>query len=91
MYREKVREILSQRGRLFAPMSEVMNDSDLYGAGLTSLATVGVMLALEEEFDIEFPDSMLSRKTFATIESLALAVEGLVVKRENTTSLAANG
>jgi acyl carrier protein len=90
MYREKVREILLQRGRLFAPMLEVMNDSDLYGAGLTSLATVGVMLALEEEFDIEFPDSMLSRKTFATIESLALAVEGLIAKRE-TTSLAANG
>ena len=35
------------------------------------------MLALEEGFDIEFPDAMLSRKTFASIDALAAAVERL--------------
>ena len=91
MYVEKVREILSQHGRLFTPVSEVSDESDLYDAGLTSLATVGVMLALEEGFDVEFPDSMLSRRTFASIESLAAAVESLVEKRDSLTSVAANG
>jgi acyl carrier protein len=91
MHVEKVREILSQHGRLFAPVSEISDHSDLYEAGLTSLATVGVMLALEEACDIEFPDSMLSRKTFASIQSLANAVESLVAKREKPASLAALG
>jgi acyl carrier protein len=47
-------------------------------AGLTSLATVGLMLALEDEFDIEFPDSALSRKTFSSIEAIADTVESLM-------------
>ena len=36
-----------------------------------------LMLALEDGFEIEFPDSMLSRKTFGSIASLAAAVEQL--------------
>ena len=75
--RAKVRKILSQHGRLGAPVEQLGDTSDLYAAGLTSLATVGLMLALEEGFDIEFPDAMLSRKTFASIEALASAVETL--------------
>ena len=74
---EKIREILSQHGRLSTPVEQLQEDSDLYNAGLTSLATVGLMLALEEEFDVEFPDSMLSRKTFDSIESIHDAIEEL--------------
>lgn len=74
---EKVRDILSTHGRLTTPVDKLENDSDLYQAGLTSLATVGLMLALEDEFDIEFPDSALSRKTFGSIESIAETVEEL--------------
>ena len=72
-----VRDILSQHGRLSGPIEELSDTSDLYAAGLTSLATVGLMLALEEGFEIEFPDSMLSRKTFGSIASLVAAVEAL--------------
>jgi len=74
---EKVRTILDQHGRLTTPVDEVADEGDLYNAGLTSLATVGLMLALEDEFDIEFPDSMLSRKTFGSVESIVDAVEEL--------------
>jgi len=74
---EKVKRILVSHGRLSSPVDELEEDSDLYNAGLTSLATVGLMLALEEEFDVEFPDSMLSRKTFASIESIVDAIEEL--------------
>jgi acyl carrier protein len=81
MHTEKVREIVSTHGRLSVPVSDLADDSDLYNAGLTSLATVGLMLALEEGFDIEFPDSMLSRKTFASIASLTGAVEELSAQR----------
>jgi acyl carrier protein len=75
--RERVREILSQHGRLSVAVDQLANDSDLYRAGLTSLATVGLMLALEDSFEVEFPDSMLNRRTFKSIESLATAIDAL--------------
>jgi len=77
MSTEKVRYILEQHGRLSTEVSSLDDDSDLYNAGLTSLATVGLMLALEDEFDVEFPDSMLSRKTFSSIDSITDALEEL--------------
>jgi len=80
MSAEKVREILTQHGRLSRPVDQLQDTSDLYNAGLTSLATVSLMLALEEQFNIEFPDNMLSRKTFASIESIVDAVQKLVNK-----------
>jgi acyl carrier protein len=73
----QVRELLSQHGRLSAPIADLADDSDLHAAGLTSLATVGLMLALEERFDVEFPDSLLTRRTFSSIAALAAAVESL--------------
>lgn len=77
MYRERVREIVSLHGRLSVPIDQLADTHDLYAAGLTSLATVGLMLALEDGFEIEFPDAMLSRKTFGSIDSLVSAVEAL--------------
>ena len=77
MYNQKVRNILDINGRLSTPVTDLTDSSDLYNAGLTSLATVSVMLALEDEFDIEIPDSMLSRKTFESIDSIVETVEEL--------------
>lgn len=77
MSAEKIREILSQHGRLSISIDQIANDGDLYKAGLTSLATVGLMLALEDCFEVEFPDSLLSRKTFGSIDSILDAVEQL--------------
>jgi acyl carrier protein len=77
MYSEKVRNILEKNGRLSVPVKDLSEESDLYDAGLTSLATVSLMLALEDEFDIEIPDNMLSRKTFESIASIIEVVEEL--------------
>jgi acyl carrier protein len=74
----EIRQIVATHGRLSVAISTLRYDSDLYLAGLTSLATVNLMLALEDHFDIEFPEAMLSRKTFATLEALAEAVAELV-------------
>jgi len=35
------------------------------------------MIALENEFDLEFPDAMLSRNVFESIDSIANAIESL--------------
>lgn len=72
-----IREILEQHGRLPVAVETLADDSDLYNAGLTSLATVGLMLALEDAFEIEFPETMLSRKTFESIQAISEAVDEL--------------
>lgn len=70
----RIREILSQCGRLSVPADGLGAEDNLYDAGLSSLATVNVMLAIEEAFDVEFPDHLLTRRSF---ESIA-ALEGVV-------------
>ena len=80
----KIREILAQHGRLAVKVQELDEDADLYLAGLTSLATVGVMLALEDHFQIEFPDSILGRKTFSSLASIAEAISELVGTNSKT-------
>lgn len=77
MYSEKIREVLAKHSRLELDFGAIDEDADLYAAGLTSLTTVNIMLAIEDEFDIEFPDSKLNRKTFQSIESLVELVEEL--------------
>lgn len=78
MYQEQIRQVLADHGKLSVDVSTLEDDSDLYEVGLTSLITVGLMLAIEDEFDIEFPDSMLSRKTFQSISALSDAVEDII-------------
>ena len=73
-----IRDVLAHHGRLSVDVKTLDQDFDLYGAGLTSLATVGIMLALEDRFEIEFPESMLSRSTFRSVASIADAVARLV-------------
>lgn len=78
MYHDQIRTVLATHGRLSTDVTELANDSDLYDAGLTSLITVNLLLAIEDHFDIEFPDELLSRRTFQSIDALAEAVQGLV-------------
>jgi acyl carrier protein len=70
-----IREVLSQHGRM--TVENLTEGDDLYNAGLTSLATVAVMLALEDKFNVEFPDSLIGRRTFKSIESIADAITQL--------------
>lgn len=74
---EKIRNILKQHARLSTDVAALTDDSDLYQAGMTSHASVNVMLALEAEFDIEFPDNMLKRGVFESISSMSEAVAKL--------------
>ena len=75
---EQIRAILADHARLLVDVDTLTDASDLYEAGLTSLSTVNLMLALEEHFDVEFLDSMLGRKTFSSIGALSDAIEKLV-------------
>lgn len=73
----RIRRILKEHGRLSGDVELLSNEHDLYQAGMTSHASVNVMLALEGEFDVEFPDHMLKRNVFNSIESIRAALEEL--------------
>lgn len=74
----QVRQILKDHARLSQDVSVLPDEADLYQAGMTSHASVNVMLALESEFNIEFPDHMLKRNVFDSIASIRAAIDELV-------------
>lgn len=72
-----IRQILKEHARLSVDTDALAEDADLYQAGLTSHASINVMLALEGKFDVEFPDRMLKRGVFGSIASIGEAVTEL--------------
>lgn len=73
----RVRDVLDKFGKLPVSALELDPNADLYDNGLTSHASVNVMIALEDEFDVEFPDTMLQKSTFGSISAIAGAVAEL--------------
>jgi acyl carrier protein len=74
---DTIRKILKDHGRLTKDADTLAEDADLYQAGMTSHASVNVMLALEGDFDLEFPDSMLKRSSFESIAAICSAIAEL--------------
>jgi acyl carrier protein len=74
----RICSVVAKHGHLST--DAISNDihADLYEAGMTSHATVNVMLALEGEFDVEFPDEMLNRSVFTSVASIRNALRTLV-------------
>jgi acyl carrier protein len=76
--REKIRVVLSAHAALPTSVDTIADDADLFQAGMASFASVNVMLGLEDAFDIEFPDSMLTREVFRSVDSIATAIGSLI-------------
>ena len=70
-----VRSVLRDHARLPVDVDSLDEHADLFQAGMSSHASVNVMLALEDTFDIEFPDSMLKRSVFESIAAITAAIE----------------
>jgi acyl carrier protein len=77
-----IRELLTKHAGLPLDVSGLADNADLYAAGLSSFASVQLMLAIEEKFDIEFPDNLLNRKSFQSIESIERTVTSIVENRK---------
>jgi len=76
---DAIREVLNSSARLAVDSATLGDDDNLYQQGLTSHAVVNVLMGIEDRFDIEFPDALLRRDTFASVSSLraALAASGV--------------
>ena len=70
----EIRRVLEQQARLPVSVDSIGAGDDLFEAGMSSHASVNVMLGIEDAFDIEFPDAMLTREVFSSIDAIAGAV-----------------
>ncbi len=75
---DEIRALLANSTFISTPIVQLSNEDDLYTAGLTSFGSVQLMLALEEAFDVEFPERLLNRRSFASISAIAASVHELV-------------
>ena len=75
---DEIRRVIAEHGRLAVEIDSVGNATDLFSAGMTSHASVNVLLALEAAFDVEFPDRMLKRSVFESIDAIADAIDELM-------------
>jgi acyl carrier protein len=73
-----IRQVVDEHGHLSVPMAEVTDNDDLYEAGMTSHASVSVLFALEEAFDVEFLEEMLRKSTFESISAIEAALDILL-------------
>ena len=80
-----IRSILAEHARLGVDVATLADSDDLYGAGMTSHASVTVMLACEDEWDIEFPQHLLKKSTFASVAAIAAALHEFGPKDGNGT------
>lgn len=74
-----IREILTAHGRLPVEVDSLSDTDDLFDHGMTSHASVNVMLALEDQFDVEFPDELLRKSTFESVSAIREALGSLGV------------
>jgi acyl carrier protein len=57
----------------------VAADQNLTDAGLTSLDMVGLMLAIEDEFDIEIPQRRMTPANFRTVSAIEKLVTAVAI------------
>ena len=77
-----IRRGIAEHGRLRVDVAALADADDLYEAGMTSHASVNVMLGIEDAFDVEFPDAMLKRSVFESVASIQAALLELDVESD---------
>ncbi len=80
--KDQLRTIVGSHARLSLPVTEIADSTDLYRAGMSSQASVVLMMAVEGQFGVEFPDEMLSRDVFSNIDTIASAIESVMQDAE---------
>ena len=75
---QDIRETLGGIEAFSGKVDGLSDEDDLFDKGLCSFGSVQLMLALEERFNIEFPDHLLNRTSFATIRAIRGTVATLV-------------
>ena len=75
---DELLSVLQKHLKFAKPAETFPMDAELESLGLDSISTVDLLLALEETFEILFPEDMLTSAVFRTARSLEGAVQSLV-------------
>ncbi len=67
--------LVEEKATLAKPTDELTLNCDLYRAGMKPFEAIQLMLALEEEFEIEFPTKMLNRQSMSSLEAIRSCIE----------------
>jgi acyl carrier protein len=89
--RIEIRRVIREHARLPVDVDTLGDDVDLFAAGMTSHASVNLMLALEDAFDLEFPDRMLTRGVFESVAAIAAAIAELTQAPDGERPLTGGG
>jgi acyl carrier protein len=76
--RQKIRQIIKEHAQIGRGIESLDDSSNLYFAGMTSHSNVALMLALENEFSLEFTPDLMNRSAFESVDSIALTIESLL-------------
>lgn len=76
----EIRALVVAQAHLPLSADYISDTTDLDDAGLTSVTRMNVIVAIEDHYAIEFPDEMLTRETFRSIQSISNAVKCLLVR-----------
>ncbi len=77
-----IREVITQNAKLAVGVDDIADVDDLHRLGMTSHALVAVMLSLEDELGVQFPDEALSKDTFSSIASIRDTLSNITGQRE---------
>jgi acyl carrier protein len=58
-------------------LDQVSDNSDLVDLGLDSMAGLNLLLDMEEEFEVQFPEEYLTAEVFSTPMTLAAAIKAI--------------
>jgi acyl carrier protein len=77
---EAIRRAIETKGNLRVSSRYLTDQTDLYAAGLTPLAAIEVMIEIERELGITFPERMLNRQSMVSIERTTACVREALVE-----------
>jgi len=80
MQSDEIRDLVLTQARLPQGSESVSDTTNLNDAGLTSLARINVIIAIEDHYQITFEDELLTRENFKDIQSISKLVKQLLSK-----------
>lgn len=76
----RIKTVIIDYAELHCDTENLSLDDNLFTIGMSSRASVNLMIGLEAEFDIEFPEDMLRKEVFESIRAIGNAIETLTEK-----------
>ncbi|MGK7943629.1 MAG: phosphopantetheine-binding protein [Microcystaceae cyanobacterium] len=75
---EQLKECMVEHLKLITSVDQIGDNTELTSLGLDSMAATNLMLDLEDEFGITFPDELLTPETFYSANTLNSAIQKLL-------------